>query len=179
MPTISGGEKLRQRLDNLARKVKKAATVRVGFLEGSGYPNGTSVPMVAAIQEFGAPKAGIPPRPYFRTMVKAKSPEWPEAIAGLLQKTNYDAVATLASMGEGIAGQLRQSIVDTFEPPLSPITLMLRKMRAEKPDLIVTRRTVGEAARRIKAGEAPDGVSTKPLIDTGHLLQTIDYEVKS
>jgi hypothetical protein len=79
--------------------------------------------MIAAIQEFGAPSRGIPPRPFFRNMIKAKSGEWPKAIAALLKANNYDARRTLMLTGEAIAGQLRQSIVDTNSPPLKPATI--------------------------------------------------------
>ena len=51
-------------------------------------------------------------------------------------------------MGQGISGQLKQSIVDTNEPPLAASTI----------------------ARKGFA---------KPLVDTGHMLQSVDYEVVS
>ncbi|MGO7089488.1 hypothetical protein AB9E14_23720 [Rhizobium leguminosarum] len=179
MVTLKGGDKLAAALAEIAKNVSKASSVDIGFLEGATYPDGKSVPEIAAIQEFGAPKAGIPPRPFFRTMISAKSPEWPDAVGNLLVSNGYDAAKTLGQTGEAIKGQLQQSIIDTFNPPLSPVTLMLRKMRAEDPDLVVTGKTVGEAARRVKAGESTEGVSTKPLVDSGVLLSSVDYEVKS
>jgi len=145
---VSGGAKLEAKLEELARKLKRGAVVKVGFLEGSTYPDGTSVPMVAAIQDFGAPAAGIPPRPFFRNMVADKKAGWPAALEKLLEQTGYDAERALALMGEGIAGQLRQSIIDTNDPPLAPATVK-RKGHAQ------------------------------PLIDTGHMLQSVDYEVES
>lgn len=178
MATISGGSKLEAALKEIAEKASNAALVRVGFLESAKYPNGTSVAMVAAIQEFGAPKVGIPPRPYFRNMIAAKSGEWPNAIAGLLKTNEYDAARTLGQTGEAVKGQLQESIIDTFEPPLSPVTLMLRRMKADNPDLIVTARTVAEARARVAAGKSSAGVSTKPLVESGHLLNSVDYEVK-
>jgi hypothetical protein len=179
MVTLKGGDRLSAALAEISQKVSKASSVDVGFLEGSTYPEGTNTAMVAAIQEFGAPKAGIPPRPFFRTMIEQKSPEWPEAVGNLLVANGYDGAKTLGQTGAAIKGQLQQSIIDTFAPPLSDVTLMLRKMRAEDPDLVVSGKTVGEAARRVKAGESTDGVSAKPLVDSGHLLQSVDFEVKS
>lgn len=179
MVTLKGGDKLAAALAEISKKVSKASSVDVGFLEDATYPDGKSVAEIAAIQEFGAPRAGIPPRPFFRTMISEKSPQWPEAVGDLLVSNGYDAAKTLGQTGEAIKGQLQQSIIDTFNPPLSPITLMLRKMRSENPDLVVTGKTVGEAARRIKAGESTSGVSTKPLVDSGVLLGSVDYEVKS
>lgn len=178
MAAMKGGDKLQAKLADIAAKSATATRVNVGFLEGATYPDGTSVPMVAAIQEFGAPKAGIPPRPYFRNMVAAKKGTWPKAVADLMKANDYDTAKTLGQVGEGIKGQLEQSIVDTTEPPLSPVTLMLRKMRAEDTSLVVTGATVGEAARRVAEGEGTSGVSTKPLVDTGVLLNRVGYEVE-
>jgi len=178
MAEIKGGEKVQAALDKIARAVTKAATLRVGFMENAAYPDGTKVAMVAAIQEFGAPRVGIPPRPFFRNMVRKKSSEWPKAISALLKQNDYDARTTLMQAGDAIAGQLRQSIVDTMAPPLSPVTLMLRKMKWKQPGLKVTRGVVAEARKRVVAGESYSGVSTKPLVETGHLLNSVDFEVK-
>lgn len=123
MAEIKGGTKLQSALVELTAKLSKYGTLRVGFLSGARYPNGTPVAMVAAIQEYGAPRAGIPPRPFMRNMIAAKQDEWPAAIAGLLKSTNYDTARTLALTGEAIKGQLQQSIRDTNSPPLKPATI--------------------------------------------------------
>jgi hypothetical protein len=147
MADISGGDKLDAALNRIAQGLKRGGTVRVGFLENATYPDGTSVSLVAAINEFGAPSRGQPPRPFFRRMIAAKSGEWPKAIEGLLKANDYDTKRVLALMGEGIKGQLQQSIVDLVEPPLKPSTIARKG-------------------------------SSKPLIDTGHMLNSVDYEVK-
>lgn len=174
---FSGGDRLRNYLDGIAARVASASQVAVGFLEGATEADGVSVAMIAAIQEFGAPKAGIPPRPFFRSMIAAKKGEWGDALAGLLRTNDYDTDRSLAQAGEAIAGQLRQSIVDIVAPPLSPVTLMLREMRHKDPDLHVTGKTVGEAAAKVAAGASYSGASTKPLVDSGTMLKSVDYEV--
>jgi hypothetical protein len=178
MAAIKGGDKLVAALNKIAVNASKAATLSVGFLEGATYPDGTSLPMVAAIQEFGAPKVGIPPRPYFRTMVAAKSPEWPAAVGDLLKDNNFDAAVTLGQVGEGIKGQLQQSIIDTNEPALSPITIMLRGMKSNDQSLVVTAKTVGEAAARVKAGLTNYGASEKVLDETGHMIASVGFTVR-
>ena len=120
---LTGGKILKKKLEELADKVKNPAMLRVGFFEKSRYPNGTSVAMIAAINEFGAPSRGQPPRPYFRSMIATKKNEWAPAIRDLLKANNYDAEKTLGIAGSAIAGQLRQSIVDTNSPPLAPSTV--------------------------------------------------------
>jgi hypothetical protein len=122
MATVTGGKKLEAALREMAAKVSQPATLRVGFLENARYPDGTPVAMIAAINEFGRPPVQ-PPRPFFRNMIKAKSPEWPAAIGDLLKANGYDAAKTLDIAGAAIAGQLRQSIVDLVTPPLAASTI--------------------------------------------------------
>lgn len=137
------------------------------------YPDGTSVAMVAAILEYGAPGVGqrtqagkirakglsavaeelglqgpgIPPRPFIRNMIAAKSGEWPSAVAELLKANNYDAAKTLAQTGGAIAGQLQQSIVDTNSPPLAAATIERKGF-------------------------------DKPLVETGQMLNSVTYKVR-
>lgn len=185
---ITGGKRLEAALRKISKNVSKAAQVNVGFLghqgEGQGvdpdpglYPDGTSVPMVAAIMEYGAPAAGIPPRSYFRTMVKAKQGGWGDALGRNLVAQDYDAEKALRAMGEGIQGQLKDSIRDLDTPALSPITLMLRTMFPVSGPRPGSYKDVAEARALVAAGEDYSGVSTKPLIWTGHLMQSADYEV--
>ena len=175
--TISGGKKLEATLRELAKKVTKKATLRVGFLEGATYPDGTPVAMVAAIQEYGAPSAGIPPRPFFRTMVSEKKGAWGDALGKIMLSTDFDSVKALDLMGEGIQGQLQESITQLDEPALSQVTLMLRQMFPVMSTYEKTGKDVGIAAARVAAGERATDVSTKPLVWTGHLLQSVSHEV--
>ena len=147
MATISGGEKLEARLRELAQKVSNPGTLRVGFLEGSTYPDGTPVAMVAAIQDYGAPSRNIPPRPFFRNMVAEKKGEWPKAIEDLLIANDYDAKKALEITGEAIAGQLKDSILNGSYVPLKPATVKRKGF-------------------------------DKVLVDTGHMVNSVAYEVK-
>ena len=173
---ISGG--LKSALEKLSSKVTQGAFVDVGYHEDATYPDGTPVAMVAAIQDGGAPKVGIPPRPFFRDMVKNGSDHWGADLAKLLPAVDYDAKKALAIMGEQMMGELQQSIVDILDPPLSPVTLMLRKMKSDNPDLVINRSVVEEARAKVKAGESYAGAPTKPLVDTGQLLRSVDAKVR-
>lgn len=51
--TFSGGDKLEAKLREIAEKAGKANTVRIGFLENATYPNGLHVAQVAATNEYG------------------------------------------------------------------------------------------------------------------------------
>lgn len=179
MAKISGGEKLQAALNDIAKNLTKAATLQVGFFEGHKEPNGESSALVAMVQEFGSPAKGIPPRPFFRPMVAEKSPEWPDMIVALLKDNGFDAKKTLNAMGEVIAGELKVSITNVQAPPLSPVTVMLRGMRSQARyrDLPFWE-AFAEAKDRVAAGKTNYGASTKPLIDSGSMIQAIGYEVK-
>lgn len=177
--SLSGGDKLKTALAEIAKKVNKAALVKVGFMEGARYPDGTPVAMVAAIQNFGAPAAGIPVRSFFSDMIAKKSPTWAPSIGKLLVANDFDAAKALDLMGQRIGEDLQEAIIETDAPALSKITLMLRKMRSMDQQLVVSGSTVGEAAARVAAGEDTNGVSTKVLDDTGHMLNSVSHQVES
>lgn len=169
---LSGGENLERKLEELANRVATGATLRVGFLEGATYPDGTPVATIAVINNFGAPEKGIPARPFFSKFIADNSDKWGEQLSTLLQHTNFDVPRALALMGEGMAGQLRQTIVGMNDPPNSPVTNLL-KQRFPTGD--VTFQDVLDAWRDVAAGEtAPAG---KPLVWSGNMLNSVDYEV--
>lgn len=144
---LSGGDKLTAALREIGLNLEKAGTLRVGFLEGATYPDGTSVPMVAAINEFGAPSRGQPPRPFFRRAIAKYSPGWGESVKTALQVSKFDTEKALGLVGAEIKGQIQQSIVDFTDPPLAQGTIDRKGFK-------------------------------KPLIDTGHMLNSVDFEVE-
>lgn len=147
MASASGGNALSNKLQAMAAALGTGSVADVGFLAGATYPNGKSVPMIAAIMEFGAPRRNIPPRPYFRTMIRQKSGQWPKAIGALLVANNYDAHRTMEMTGAAVKGQLQASIQALTAPPLRPATIARKGF-------------------------------DKPLIETGHMLNTADYRVR-
>lgn len=148
---IKGGDKFQKALNDIAEKMT-SEKVHVGFLEGAKYPDGKTVPMIAAINEYGRPDKGQPPRPFFRNMIAAKKGEWPAAMSGLLKHNKYDVVKTLKITGKKVAEQLQQSIIDLVSPPLAESTI---------------RRKTAKGASN----------PTKPLEDTKHMLQSVDFEI--
>ncbi len=120
---LEGGENLTKALGALADRIKRGGEVNVGFLEGATNTEGVSIPMYAAVNEFGAPSRGQPPRPFFRNMIAAKSAEWPKEVADALKAFDYDVPKTLDFLGQSVQGDLRQSIIDLVDPPLAPSTI--------------------------------------------------------
>lgn len=105
---------------------------------------------LATIHEFGAPGAGIPSRPFLRSTFDAKKAEWNSLMARLVAKV--------------VAGHL--NVVDALE--------------------LVGQRAAGDVRNRITQGGhfAPNKPATvrrkgssKTLIDSGRLLQSISHQV--
>lgn len=148
MASFSGGDKLAARIVELKAHLDSAKSVRVGFLEGATYPDGQRVAEVAAYLEYGT--KNMPPRPFFSQMVAAQKGQWGNRVARMLKANDYDTITALSLVGEGISKQLRRAIIDFTDPQDSDET----KAR--------------------KQSKHPD---TATLVDTGHLLNSVDYEV--
>lgn len=155
---FSGGERIKAKLKEIIDRLGQPNTLKVGFFEGAEYPDGTSVPMVAAIQNFGAPAAGIPARPFFSNMVREKKDGWADSLGAILAANDYDINKSLALLGEGIGSQLQQSIKDTNAPALAKETILAR-------------------AAGSKRGKIKSPTIAKPLIDTGHMMNSVGYQV--
>ena len=141
---VRGGAAFSVKLNELKGKLDKAKKVRVGFLEGATYPDGTAVAQVAFWNEYGTDTA--PPRPFFRDMIKAKSGTWSAGVAVQLKANNMDVGKALNLAGMGIKDQLVDSINEFSTPENAAATV------------------------------AKKGFN-KPLIDTGHMRNSVDYEV--
>lgn len=174
---LKGGAKLEAALKRIADKLDRPGTLRVGFLEDAQYPDGTNVAMVAAINNFGAPRAGIPPRPFFTNMVKAGRDAWGSDLGKIITAVDFDIDGALRLMGEHMVGQLQDSIRDTNAPELSPVTKMLRQMYGDHVE-ITSYAQVAEARAKVESGEqGASGTGAKPLIWTSHMLNSVGYEI--
>ncbi|OBU12533.1 hypothetical protein [Morganella psychrotolerans] len=99
-----------------------AVTLRAGILEEAKYPDGTQVAQVGYIQEYGAPEAKIPPRPFFRAVINEGKQAWPAILASGVEHYQGDVKSALALLGEQIVGELSQSVRDWNSPPNAPAT---------------------------------------------------------
>ena len=157
------------RLKELAAKAH--GTLKVGFIDSPQAP-------IAFWNEFGHKgRFPAPPRPFFRTMVANDSPSWPQMMASELRRSKMDGQQTLAYMGEHIDGALKQSIIDTNTPPLSPTTLRLREKFWTNPDGIRARDVVQAQQEAAEGEKLASGTQAKPLVWTGQMLRATTYEV--
>jgi hypothetical protein len=133
---FKGGDKMARILRQLDKRINSARGVKVGFLSNAEYPETYKnrlehrisekrglrfVAQAAFLNEFGTKKT--PSRPFFRTMIAECSPRWGDSMAYLVKVHKYDAKAVFVNMGQGIQGQLKQSIKNWSEPPNAPFTV--------------------------------------------------------
>lgn len=175
--------------EQLDLKLKALARIegKVGWFSSARYENGVPVAYVMAIQELGynGGKIGvIPPRPTMRPTAIKQREKWGRT-AGVVSKrvlagqmTPVDAMGVITLQAESDVGA---AIAELVAPPLSPVTIELRAMKAKNPGLVITAATVGIAARRVASPGyiAPAGISTKPLNDTGHAIATLSHVVET
>ncbi|MGY0156365.1 hypothetical protein ACVQK1_09410 [Edwardsiella tarda] len=136
-----------------AESALQSLQLKVGFIDGAKYPDGTPVAMVAATNEYGRPENNQPPRPFFRNAIAEHESEWSEKIAdGIKAGVPVDQV--LSAVGEVIVADVRKSIATLMEPPLSPATIHHRRTRKKLQN-----------------------DSTKPLVDTKEMIRDVHYEV--
>lgn len=124
-------------------------SVSAGIPEGLNYPNGQTVAAVALRQEFGTAK--IPPRPFLRPCVDQRGKAWADHVCQVILKCNgrEELKEMWNGVGEQMVRDIKGSIDRVSDPPLSPFTV---KRRAAKGN-----------------------PSTKPLIDTGKMRESIGY----
>lgn len=157
-------------LKKLAKRMR--GMLEVGFID-------TDEAQIAFWNEFGhGGRFPAPARPFFRNMVRKDSPSWGPTMAKYL-KTKVDGTTVLSLMGEKIDGELKQSIIETNDPPLSPVTLRLREKFGDQPQNIRAR-DVLRASGEVKTGaKLATGTQAKPLVWTGAMLHSTGYRVKS
>ena len=125
MVEFTGGKALEAELSRIQNQLTSAESVQVGFLETARYDDGTSVALVALVNEFGHTRIhpNQPARPFFRNMFALESPHWGEDVAQALKALDYSAKGALGEMGMEIQAELQRSINELVSPPLSPVTI--------------------------------------------------------
>lgn len=172
-----GTEKLQATLKDVSSK-----QIRVGFFPEATYPDGTSIAYVATIQEFGYPQGSIPARPFMRPTAEQKKAEWGRQIAGAIRGAidgRVDLAQGFEALGSASAGDIGRTIARITSPPLSDITIELRRSR--KAGNETTGRSVGEAAKATKSAFWSRGSNkgeAKPLVDSGLLIQAVTHVVE-
>lgn len=134
-------------------------TLEAGFLDNKTYPDGTPVALVATVQNFGSVANNIPPRPFMTPAIENAKEKLSklakfEAVKILNGESNADVLYNKA--GLMLVGAIQEAIIDVTNPKLKASTQKARD-------------------RRHYSGSD----STKPLIDTGHMLASVDFRVSN
>lgn len=148
-----GTEKLKATLAEVSSK-----QIRTGIFPESVYPDGTPVAYILAIHEWGYPQGNIPARPVMRPTAEQKKSEWGRQIAGAVRGAidgKVNVVQAFEALGARAAGDIARTISRVTSPPLKKSTLQARQARKKTP-----------------------GVSKKPLVDTGQMIQAVTHVVE-
>ena len=191
---LTGGEKLDAYLQKIAdnlQTINGNPSVTVGFLEGAFYPDGTSIAMVAAVQEFGAT---IQREPSTVTIYRAIDKSGNFLRNGKFVKRRDSNFASDHHVG-------------SYEITIPPRPFFRNAIKANGPtwgDEMAKRlkatdynaeKTLGQMGELIKGqiqqsihdlDVPPNAASTiakkgasKPLIDTGEMWRAVDYRVEA
>lgn len=148
-------------LGNIGRQ---PSFVKVGLPKDSmNYPDGTSLIMVGAVHEFGTRDGRVPERSYLRTTSKELTPEvkkfWRKNAVKILTG-KVTAKRLLGIIGLQFQAAVQEKITDIKEPALAPSTM---RKRLEKVANV--------------GGDVESPTAVNPLVDTGHLRQSIRFEI--
>lgn len=148
--------KLRAKVGHLANQ-----KVKVGVLQSRGGGDsiddrGTTLAELLAIHEYGAPGAGIPARAPLRRALeddeaKAEVTEQTAKVARAVVADRISVEQGLGILGEWAVARVKKGIKDHLPPPLKPATIKRKTVDGKEGDV--------------------------PLVDSGHLIGSINYEV--
>ena len=189
MTALTGGSKLDARLRAIAGRLGKAGSLRVGFLEGGTYPGGASLPLVAATQEFGGTVV-IPAHTVqvFRRLNKSgefeRSGRFVKRAASNFQTSHQVAAYSVTIPARPF---MRPAVAAGRNRWGAELATMLAATNydAGRSLGLLGEQIAGEIRGSILAVTAPalapqtvrrKGTS-KPLVNTGHMLNSVDFEV--
>lgn len=150
-------EELDEFIKDLTEDLKSVKGAKAGWFEGKKYPDretkgkkkisGIEIAKNALIQEYGTDK--IPSRPFMRLTIAKNQEKWKKLIEEFYdpEGDGLNLESVMDKIGGEMAGDMKRSIGSNIPPPNSPITV------------------------KRKRG------STRTLMDTGLLRQSIHWEV--
>jgi hypothetical protein len=177
-------------LENILKEMEKLKdmTVKVGLPVGSGEyddDNGKKllIAQVAAWNELGVKNKDdtgwyIPPRPFIRTTADSKREKIQEAIdknIGLVLHGKADAKTALGGVGEAVVGLIKDTIREGPWDPNSEVTIHGSDSVVVGKETKVSKKTGKTYTKTIKKQFIKGKKSSKPLIDTGTMRNSIQY----
>ena len=135
-------------------------SLQVGWFESAKYGDGVPVAGIAAQNEYGNPKMGIPPRPFLRNTIESQSPTWSKIIeqgASAVVAGSHSIENVLNKLGLKAAADIKNGISSGNFTPLKQSTI--------------------DARLRKKADGKTVGSLDKPLVEEAIMINTITHEV--
>ena len=117
----------------------KAQHVQVGVIDGSKYPDGTSVASVAFWNEYGTRIA--PPRPFFRDTIKQEKSNWSQ-LATKAIRAGYTVEHMLGLVGLSMQNDIQMSITQWTTPPNSAYTIAKKGFNKPLSDTLLMRDSI-------------------------------------
>lgn len=177
----SGTSEARKFLKGIAGK-----QVRVGWLAGNVYPDGTPAAVVAYINEYGGSRKTkngaivIPARAPVRTTIDTRGAELTENCGKLIAKAIRDGMTPDQMLNQlGMLGQiaLQDTIGSGLPPPNAEATVNGMLLTRRGPDGKKETYRAGSASKENRKFGQGKGFN-KPLIDTARLMNTVTYVVE-
>lgn len=145
------------------------------YVRGQNDPPTTA--QIAGVHEFGSPAAGIPPRPFMRPTMDANEDRYADILErrmGFVVDDRMSLRRALGLLGQQISDDIQQKIIDKVRPKLADETIERKRKgygRVQDADV--------DPDEPIRFVETSDGGfdSGNPLVDTGQLHRSIDYQV--
>lgn len=151
-------------LDDAIANLSTTKVLKVGWPEGKRYPQeqgGDYVAAIAAQNEYGAPHLRIPARPFMGPAISENKNKWLEI---------FRRDARKAIRGE-------TTIDDIFEKVGAVAALDVGKAIRAVTTPVLSEVTIANRLKKLKKKKITESL-TKPLIDTGYMLRTVNYVVE-
>lgn len=128
-------QRLSQQIAELGRM-----KVSVGWFPSAQYEDGTPVAGTMAVQEFGSPQLGIPPRSFMRATADTKASSWAdlaEMLGARVLAGKMTADQLAEALGATAVADIQQTISAMSEPQLAPSTLAARRRRGNSSEKVL------------------------------------------
>ncbi len=158
---VKGMERFSSRLREIAAI---RAQTQVGFFEKAKYPNGTSVAYVAYLNEYGGHN---PPRPFLKRTYRKNIKKWTKGIIVNIKHGGFNKSTVIRAykMAGMVAVSDVKKTIATWNPS-DPYPNDHKTIRAKE--------------RRGRSSESLEAIDpTRVLIDSGRMISSIQYEVKT
>lgn len=149
--SVSGGQRLAARLDQIRRQLTDRGDVYVGIPKSAGsYEDGAPLAVIGAVQEFGSADGHIPERSFLRVPLRSNqelfAKIWKNQIPLVIDGT-ITMMQLFDQLGARAVGVSQQAISAGINPPNAPSTIRQK------------------------------GSSTT-LVDTGRMRQAVTYVIR-